>query len=296
MRKGSGWKGFVMQRSMNAIGFAVPIIAAPALAMISTPPAHADLLDSLLAYWSFDDETANDGSCNDHNGVSYGAEPCPGVFGQGMCFNEEEEDYIDIPDSEDFAFNNQSLTFCTWVQVEDDIDHYRPYVSLGKESHTEPNITLAKSRSGHWEGRIYMEVYLSGAVRSAVLSDLTGEEWAALGCWIHVAGVYDAADGSVHLYINANPQHEYFGQENISYDFSEIPDLALHIGKLAGLGSSPWHQGPLDEVRIYDRALSAEEIRVLYRMHNPYPTDLNGDHFTNTADLLDLLAHWGACP
>ena len=54
--------------------------------------------------------------------------------------------------------------------------------------------------------------------------------------------------------------------------------------------------GQLDEIQIYDRALSDEEIGVLANPDNTCPWDLNGNETVDPTDLLLLLGAWGKNP
>jgi hypothetical protein len=72
------------------------------------------------------------------------------------------------------------------------------------------------------------------------------------------------------------------------------------IGKFANLN---FHlPGDVDDVQVYDRALTCAEVRFLF--DNPGaevvgihvdPADLNGDGVVNGADLGTLLSNWGPC-
>ena len=72
--------------------------------------------------------------------------------------------------------------------------------------------------------------------------------------WYHVAGVIDPVDG-MSLYIDGVKQNDM--------DTSVLPASnlihATHIGKWGGL-SSRYFNGRIDEVRIWDRSLSQNEI------------------------------------
>jgi hypothetical protein len=78
-----------------------------------------------------------------------------------------------------------------------------------------------------------------------------------LNQWQHVAAVFEPARGRIRFYRN--------GQERvisrIGYDTSDNPVV---IGDNAG----PWEnffEGRIDEVQVYSRPLSAEEVRAIYR-------------------------------
>jgi hypothetical protein len=72
--------------------------------------------------------------------------------------------------------------------------------------------------------------------------------------WYHVAGTYDGAE--MKIYING----EFTG--GWVTNISRTTDAGnLQIGALRKPGEESWLNGTIDEVRIYDRALSKEEIQ-----------------------------------
>ena len=82
-----------------------------------------------------------------------------------------------------------------------------------------------------------------------------------LNTWTHIVGVYNGTD-TVNIYANgAFVNSEYsanFGALNSNkYDSFSV-----------GYGPNPgnYFTGKIDEVRVYDRALSADEIGDLYRL------------------------------
>jgi hypothetical protein len=73
------------------------------------------------------------------------------------------------------------------------------------------------------------------------------------GQWYHLAGTYDG--NTIRAYINGSLSEETHWPGNIS-----DPNRVLTFG----LFNNQFWQGTLDEVRIYNRVLTAAEIRQLY--------------------------------
>ena len=81
--------------------------------------------------------------------------------------------------------------------------------------------------------------------------------------WHHVTGVYTGLKGSIYIDGNevalSRDDHDPGGAVNET-------DEILHIGCVNKQGSlTQFFEGTIDDVRIYDRALSAEEVENLYR-------------------------------
>ena len=79
-----------------------------------------------------------------------------------------------------------------------------------------------------------------------------------IGTWIHVAATYDGA--TIKLYVNGVLESSLPAAITIA---SNTLPLAIGAQVNATGTASRWFQGALDEARLYDRALSAEEIAAL---------------------------------
>ncbi|MFI6927777.1 LamG-like jellyroll fold domain-containing protein [Nonomuraea spiralis] len=81
---------------------------------------------------------------------------------------------------------------------------------------------------------------------------------AVAGRWTHLAGVYDAAAGKIRLYVD--------GLLNAEAAFTSTWDAAgsVEIGRTKVNGSfNSYFKGTIDDVRVFDRALTVAEIQAL---------------------------------
>jgi hypothetical protein len=76
-----------------------------------------------------------------------------------------------------------------------------------------------------------------------------------LNVWRHVVAVWDRTQNKAYLYVNG----VYDGYNNIPSGFSATTTL-----RLGGTHNNWYMKGYMDEMRIYNRALSASEIKELY--------------------------------
>ena len=79
-----------------------------------------------------------------------------------------------------------------------------------------------------------------------------------VGVWYHVAGTYDAGSGYLSIYLNGVLEDSAYAGFPMDYDTTPI---------FIGTTGQNWDgklQGSVDEVSIYNRALSANEIGVVY--------------------------------
>jgi len=76
-------------------------------------------------------------------------------------------------------------------------------------------------------------------------------------------GNFDAVDGKI--YIDGNEISTTFSSNNYSFPFSiEYVNLPLFFGKKLGVTWAEAYEGGLDEVEVFDRAISASEIQDIY--------------------------------
>ena len=78
-----------------------------------------------------------------------------------------------------------------------------------------------------------------------------------LNAWTHLAATYDAATSIMRYYVNGVQVGTTAGNGSINVD-----DGALRIGgnNSAPAGQGEFYRGLIDEVRVYNRALTAAEI------------------------------------
>ena len=134
----------------------------------------------------------------------------------------------------------------------------------------------------------------TGALRAEVAGGyIYGTTLLTDGSWHHIAVVLDS-DGTpdiseVLLYVDGSP--ETIAAVNVE-PINTASDLNVTIGVY--LVGSRFFQGQIDEVRIYDRALTSEELAVLAAQPGGpcSGADLTGDGFTNLPDFAALATDW----
>lgn len=124
----------------------------------------------------------------------------------------------------------------------------------------------------------YLQLYNSGALLFGINSGakiLTTTPLITNAQWTHIAASYSSLTGVAAIYVN--------GEIKASTIFSGNPLInnsgsdTVYIGGFAGLGSSSANRfkGQIDEVRIWTKSRSAQQIKEFMHKRPPYPASLD---------------------
>jgi hypothetical protein len=199
--------------------------------------------DGLVAYYTLDDDV-NDSSSNELHGTIVG-EPTyvegPAGCGTAIAF-DGINDYVDFGNNPLFNITEQ-ITLAVWVKANDMLNNeHNPW--LGKGDHC----YAIKHQSGN-----FLEFFIyDGGWKSTQYYDydesLNGE-------WHHATGTYDGSNLKFYLDGEVVATLAHVG----SIETREHP-VTMGTNSEAG---GRFYDGALDEGVIYDRALSAGEVRFL---------------------------------
>jgi hypothetical protein len=213
-------------------------------------------MTGLVGHWTFDGGantkmigtggTAYDSSGNNNTGQISGATQVEGKLGQALSF-KSSGDYIKSTNLGDAAMTeNSPLTISAW---------FNPKSNVGE--------TYIAQR-----GSIYLTHYpdhnlFFGVLGGTQLYRLSTDNSINLNSWQHIVVTWDGSlnASNVHFYVNGSAED---GTARDGVNPSDNSSEVLYIGNSylhnRNLDSS------LDDVRIYNRALSSTEIGDLYRM------------------------------
>lgn len=208
--------------------------------------AAADETDGLLGHWMFDDSqgsVARDASGNHNHGtISGSAKWVEGKIGGALEF-DGTDDYVKIANESNFDIAG-SVTVVAWIKVASFTKNWQAIVTKGDRAW---RLHRASSRNS-------VGFACSDLSRNEV-GDLLGNKDVADGEWHHVAGVLDG--GTISIYVDGALDASAQSSPNISAN-----DYAVLIGANAQVDGRRF-RGLIDDVRIYDRALSVEELHAL---------------------------------
>lgn len=215
--------------------------------------ASAQLVqDGLVSYWSFNDDTIEGDTLNDLWGENHGTlienpKVVKGIYGQALEFTGKN--HVDIPDSESLDIETGEVSVTAWALR----------TGPGK---TERGGIVEKGNGGITNTPLLLREWNNGTVDFEVRNEITHPNWPKLqsksvalvdGEWVFLAGTYD---GKVEkIYINSKLD------ATMKYDKGfGTNDKMLRIGWDP---HSPDRHfvGIIDEIAIYDRALTANEVK-----------------------------------
>lgn len=219
------------------------------------------LTEGLVAHWTFDgkDMTPSivDVTGNGYRGVLVNQSPTTttiGKIGQGLLF-DGTNDYVTVTDPTFFDGGNR-ITVGGWAKT----------TSLSAERYIVTKSTCSGGTDqgifelgGGFTSAGYPEFTLYKGGGKPDYEHIVGTTRIDDGMWHHVAGTYDGA--YVRLYVDGV---ESASVATTSLTFPATQSSNLEIGSCNG-GTYLW-DGSLDDIRVYTRALSGDEIRRLYLM------------------------------
>ncbi|MFN8428663.1 MAG: LamG domain-containing protein [Spirosomataceae bacterium] len=224
------------------------------------PTQPIDLETGLIAYYPFSNE-AQDASGNNNHGVVNGATPIThGNLNRAYSF-DGIDDWISTPMIQN---NLQAYSISAWVKP--NFNENKQYVVLqnrGVELGGGKSITLHYDFQNKKWGFACDGDYIYIGTQST-LTDLNS--------WVHIVGTWQA-NGATNF--NANQFKLYFNGilqigtlQNIgSASIPNIPSGNVKIGKHDAWNS--YFKGSIDDLRLFNRALSEAEVFQLYNLEKP---------------------------
>ena len=240
------------------------------------------LSDGLMAYYPFNGN-ANDESGHGNNGTVYGATSTADRLGnpnRAYSF-DGVDDYIFAPDSDSLDLTTTGTvaptgTLAAWVNVptgaNDDLT-----AAVAKMIHSSGggvSYSLLNRLAGYTPGGVYgtYQAILADAHDGSSSTSAGYYHDISDGTWHHLAFTWDGPVGK--MYIDGQDATE----SSSSGTGAMVSTFGLYIGRYYYVPHGTWYSwdGSIDEVRIYDRALSADEIRGLTTIPAPGAVVLAG--------------------
>ncbi|MBD3366814.1 MAG: hypothetical protein GF405_01415 [Candidatus Eisenbacteria bacterium] len=209
-----------------------------------------DITEGLVARYKFTGDAldATDGGAD---ATVHGATLCPDPVGQpdrAYCFDGTEYDYISTP----LEVQSAAGTVSAWARVDSfETGFNRLNLILGQWDNLQLGLgDSSLGADGQW---VFRFRNAANSLRTVV------GPLAVVGQWVHVAGVWTGSE--LILYLDGEPA------ATVSSAGSAGAEGNLMIGRHSHLYGQNYWFGAIDDVRVYDRALTAVEIDLLTEMY-----------------------------
>jgi len=216
----------------------------------------------LVAYYPFNGN-ATDESANNNNGIVHGAtlttdrhgNPNSAYHFSGGVLNGAG-DFIDCGNDQSITNIDTAISVSFWVKFDDLSTRY----ILGRhENGGHGGWAICRSTDNHF-------IFVGGD-KSSVTFSLTNTSTITTGQYYHVVATYNGVSGIVQLYVDNIKEVEKTGVFNakLTYTTTTGQPQSEHfeIGRFWSSGYV-YHKGDIDDVRLYNRVLSATEVNSLY--------------------------------
>ncbi len=251
-------------------------LGANAGTIVRPSQSFGTLRSGLVGYWSFDagdmaKNTAYDRSGQNNTGtLTNGPTRAIGELGQALSF-DGVNDYVDVGQ----ISLSGAMTMCTWITF-NQLGQSGGSVFISNHSEIFSNAQYSLQIDNN--GAILFNWVNAGISESYV----TGNNSVSLGNWYHICGVR-ITDSDVDIYINgADKAVTASGGATVP----SSPPGNTAIGR-AGSGNADYLRETIDEVRLYNRALTSNEIKRLYSQGTSKLNSSQNSKITN-----GLVGYW----
>lgn len=222
---------------------------------LAGPPGFMSptLTSGLLGWWPMNEGTGT--TINDYSGfgITGTAVSSPtwtnGVILSGLQVTAASGSYVNLGTTT-ITKLNYPLTICGWCR-RNITTSYGVVYARRASSTIQYQLTWVKSNEGTHNNKVRLDTSFSGAITTFNSTNA----WTASG-YHHIAATYDGTN--VCLYFDGAIDGVYPETRSITQS-----DIATRIGNDNG-GVPASSDASFDDVRIYNRALTADEIKMLY--------------------------------
>ena len=213
------------------------------------------LTKGLVGHWTFDGQDisgtrATDRSGNNNHGTITGAIAKPGKIGMALDF-DGVDDFVDIGNPSVLQLTG-AMAVSVWIRP-DNTAAGKLVSKTGGDGNRGYDLRWGAAA----DSKVYFEVSSDGTN----LFPVSTVNALSAGQWYHLVGVFEPGT-AVRIYLNGRlDDSNTTGIPSSQFNST----LNVNIARRP-TGATAFSDGSIDDVRIYNRALSAGEIQKLYNM------------------------------
>ena len=222
-----------------------------------------------VAWWHFDENEGSmvmDASDNDHTGdISGGGTWVDSFYEKEPRDNaaldfDGSSGYIAVGDHSDFD-GTGGLTVEVWIKAEDLTSGTGFDKIVGKRESGDSSYPGWELKGYQDTGRVALVANINGAKKAITDTVLNPSQW------YHIAGTWDGSE--MKIYLDGELEDTTTAASSMS---TSTEPLLIGAAYFEGsIRTSELFDGQMDEVRILDRALTAQEVEDDYLSFGPYP-------------------------
>lgn len=209
------------------------------------PPAPGTPGLTGVGYWALDENsgtTARDDAADNDGTLTNGPTWVPGHAGSALQFNGGNQ-YVDV--GRTVLDTTGNYTASAWVKLDDASGAFQTVVSQDAASNSAFYL--------QYSGSDRRFAFSFAGVRALAPSTPVA------GQWYHLTGVRERVSGELRLYVDG----QLAGTASACLGEASTGPLVIGRGRFGGNPVDYWG-GAIDQVHVYDRALSGAEVKELY--------------------------------
>ena len=216
--------------------------------------------DQMVGYWTLNEKFGSevtDLSQSNNTGIVFGAQSVDGKFGQALSFNGVNQ-WVNISNPQNVNFKTQSFSITQWIKFT--TQGPKENIPLRRESILPRNLAGFNIVGNNLKFELYdskIEGSFSQQYKATPSINL------ADGQWHFVAGVRDG--DKIYLYADGVLVGSQLGVINFNFTGSSLLSLGSYT-----TGNGGFFSGAVDEIHIYNRALTENELSLLFKIGETY--------------------------
>jgi hypothetical protein len=224
----------------------------------------SSLTNGLVGHWTFDNldftDKVYDKSGSAHHGYVFNAATSTvktqGRLGQGLNIGRTNK-YVRVASTSALVFNSGPFSVAGWVNATTTATQMIAFHGLGCSTFASWYLSIGGNENNSAANKYAFGINTTAAGGGDKRVASSGN--AATGRWVHMLGTYDGSS-MLSLYIDGvlTATSSITGNPFASYEH-------LYLGEDPGCGGR-FATGKIDDVRVYNRELTASEAKQLYNL------------------------------